>query len=166
MTLLPDSPLSMWLDTFGPYTPQDELEGEVDLDVAVVGGGLVGMATAIHLLRKDPSLNVGVLEARTVGYGASGRNGSFAMTVVGLGFGVTAAVRGKDFARRSHTYMEQAVDGLEAFIDDEGLDVDKTRPGFLRAATTPSYVKRLQNQVRLMNSLGFDDITWIDENQT
>src|SRR5699024_8537921 len=139
----------VWLDQFGPYTPQPPLEGELDLDIAVIGGGLVGMATAIHLLRKDSSLRVGVLEARTVGYGASGRNGSFAMTVVGLGFGVTAALRGKSFARRAHTYMERAIDEMEAFIDEEGFDVDKIRPGFLRAATTPSYVKRLRNQIDL-----------------
>lgn len=166
MTIFPDSSPSFWLDTFGPYSPRSALEGEQDVDVAIIGGGLVGMASAIHILKKDPSVRVAVLEAKTVGYGASGRNGSFAMTVVGLGFGVTAAVRGKGFAKRAHTYMEQAVDGLEAFIDEEGFMVDKTRPGFLRVATTPSYVKRLQNQVSLMNSLGFDDITWVNEDQT
>src|SRR5690625_2546449 len=90
MSVLPDSPASLWLDQYGPYTPLPRLEGEVDLDVAVIGGGLVGMATAIHLRRMDPALSVGLLEARTVGYGASGRNGSFAMTGVGLGFGVMA----------------------------------------------------------------------------
>lgn len=114
MSVLPASPSSLWLDWFGrPYPPQPPLEGEVDLDVAVIGGGFVGMATAIHLMRKDPSVRVGVLEARTAGYGASGRNGSFAMTVVGLGFGVIAALRGKSFARRAHNYMEQAIEPSE-----------------------------------------------------
>lgn len=166
MNVLPDSPESLWLDTYGSYTPEASLEGEADLDVAVIGGGLVGLATAIHLRRKDPSLKVAVFEAKTVGYGASGRNGSFAMTVVGLGFSVTAMLRGKGFVKRAHTYMETAIDELERFITSENLDVDMIRPGFLRAATTPSYVKRLQSQVELMNSLGFDDITWLDQGQT
>jgi len=162
MSLLPDSPLSLWLDQYGEYVPAPSLEGEVTVDVAVIGGGLTGMATAIHLMRDDSSLRVAVLEARTVGYGASGRNGSFAMTVVGLGFATTALLRGKDFLRRAHTYMERCVDEFERFIDTDGLDCAKIRPGFLRVATTPSYVKRLQKQVELMTSLGFDGIDWID----
>ena len=49
-----------------------------------------------------------------MGYGASGRNGSFAMTVVGLGFGVMALLKGKQFVKDAHLYMERAVDGLES----------------------------------------------------
>jgi len=162
MTSLPDSPLSLWLDQYGPYEAAAPVEGELTADVAVIGGGFTGLATAIALKDLDPSLDVAVLEAKTVGYGASGRNGSFAMTVVGLGFGTTAALRGKKFFKAAHTYMERAVDELEAFIDREPLDCDKIRPGFLRVATTESYVKRLHKQVDLMQSLGFDGITWID----
>jgi glycine/D-amino acid oxidase-like deaminating enzyme len=109
---------------------------------------------------------VAVLEAKTVGYGASGRNGSFAMTVIGLGFGTTAMLRGKRFLRRAHSYMERCVDRLEEFIDEAGLDCGKIRPGFLRVATTPGYVARLQRQVRLMSSLGFGGIEWIDADAT
>ena len=107
-----------------------------------------------------------MLEAKTVGYGASGRNGSFAMTVIGLGFGTTAMLRGKRFLRRAHAYMERCVDELERFIDEGRLNCDKVRPGFLRVATTPSYVKRLQKQVELMKSLGFDGISWLDAGAT
>jgi glycine/D-amino acid oxidase-like deaminating enzyme len=162
MISLPDSPLSLWLDQYGPYEPAPPVEGELTADVAVIGGGFTGLATAIALKDLDPALDVAVLEAKTVGYGASGRNGSFAMTVVGLGFGTTAALRGKTFFKAAHTYMERAVDELEAFIDRESLDCDKIRPGFLRVATTEGYVKRLRKQVDLMQSLGFDGITWIE----
>jgi glycine/D-amino acid oxidase-like deaminating enzyme len=58
--------------------------------------------------------------------------------------------------------MERCVDELDRFIDEAGLVCDKARPGFLRVATTPSYVKRLLRQVELMASLGFDGITWLD----
>jgi len=159
---LPDSPLSLWLAEYGDYRPEPPLADDLDVDVAVIGGGLTGMATAIALKRRDPSLEVAVLEAKTVGYGASGRNGSFAMTVVGLGFAATAMLRGKKFLARAHAYMERCVDELERFIDESNLECDKIRPGFLRVATTPSYVKRLQHQVELMGSLGFDGISWID----
>jgi glycine/D-amino acid oxidase-like deaminating enzyme len=163
---LPDSPLSLWLDQYGPYTPEPPLHGDLTVDVAVVGGGLTGMAAACALRRTPASPSVAVLEAKTVGYGASGRNGSFAMTVVGLGFGTTALIRGKRFLARAHAYMERCVDELERFIDDEHLDCEKIRPGFLRVATTPSYVKRLQKQVDLMRSLGFVGISWIEGDET
>jgi glycine/D-amino acid oxidase-like deaminating enzyme len=163
---LPESPLSLWLDEYGDYQPEPALTGDVSVDVAVIGGGYLGMATAIALRRRDPGAAVAVLEAKTVGYGASGRNGSFAMTVIGLGFGTTAMLRGKGFLRRAHAYMEQCVDRLEEFIDQAGLDCAKIRPGFLRVATTPAYVKRLQKQVRLMSSLGFEGIEWIDADAT
>jgi glycine/D-amino acid oxidase-like deaminating enzyme len=166
MIVLPDSPLSLWLDQGGPVEAEAPLSGDLDVDVAVIGGGLTGFATACELRRAEPSARVAVLEAKTAAYGASGRNGSFAMTVVGLGFGTTALVRGKTFLARAHAYMERCVDELERFIDDEQLDCDKIRPGFLRVATTPSYVKRLQGQVQLMQSLGFDGITWIDADET
>lgn len=166
MTTLPDSPLSLWLDQYGDYTPEPPLEGELTADVAVIGGGFTGFATACELKRLDPALDVALVEARTAGYGASGRNGSFAMTVVGLGFGTTAMMRGKKFLQKAHTYMMSAVDELEGFIDREKLDCDKIRPGFLRVATTDGYTKRLQKQVALMNSLGFDDITWIGPEET
>ena len=163
---LPDSSLSLWLAEYGDYKPEAALAGDLAVDAVVIGGGLTGMATAIALKRRKPSLDVAVLEAKTVGYGASGRNGSFAMTVIGLGFGTTAMLRGKQFLRRAHSYMERCVDALEGFIDEAGLDCDKVRPGFLRVATTPSYVKRLRNQVELMASLGFEGISWLDAGQT
>ena len=166
MTILPDSPLSLWLAQADAPEPEPPLRGHVEVDVAVIGGGLTGLSTACALRREDPALKVAVLEARTVGYGASGRNGSFAMTVVGLGFGTTAMLRGKRFLARAHGYMERCVDELEQFIDDEGLECDKIRPGFLRVATNPSYVKRLQKQVELMRSLGFDGISWIGAGET
>lgn len=162
MTTLPDSPLSLWLDTYGPYTPAPPLAGDVEVEVAIIGGGFTGLMTAYEIKRAEPQARVAVLEAKTIGYGASGRNGSFAMTVVGLGFGTTAMLRGKRFLKEAHTYMERAVDTLDELIQRENLDCDRIRPGFLRVATTQAYVKRLKKDVELMQSLGFTGIEWLE----
>jgi glycine/D-amino acid oxidase-like deaminating enzyme len=61
--------------------------------------------------------------------------------------------------------MIRAVDHLDELIQRERLDCDRLRPGFLRTATTPGYVKRIRHDVELMNSLGFDDIYWLDATQ-
>lgn len=162
MPTFPNPPHVLWLDTYGDYEPEPALEGDVKVDIAIIGGGFTGLVTAYELRRADPALKVAVLEAQEVGYGSSGRNGSFGMTVVGLGFGVTAMLRGKQFLKDAHTYMERAVDRMSELIHAEDLECDYLRPGFLRAATTTGYVSRIQHDVALMQSLGFSGIDWID----
>ncbi|MFW5951541.1 MAG: NAD(P)/FAD-dependent oxidoreductase [Gemmatimonadota bacterium] len=162
---LPDAPRSMWQETYGPYTAGPPLDGDRKVDVAVVGGGFTGLTTAYELKRADPGLEVAVLEAREIGYGSSGRNGSFAMTVVGLGFGLTAMLKGKDYLVRAHRYMMRAVDEMWELIQREELDADAIRPGFLRVATTTRYLKKVRKEVELMNGLGFDDIHYLDERE-
>jgi glycine/D-amino acid oxidase-like deaminating enzyme len=151
-----------WHASYGDYEPNAPLAGSADADVAIVGGGFTGMATAYWLLEAEPSLKVVVLESEVVGYGASGRNGSFAMTVVGLGLDILAKLKGKQFAVAAHHYMERAVDTVGELVDKESLDCDYTRPGFLRMATTPAYVKRIRKEVELAQSLGIDGIEWLD----
>ncbi len=158
----PPPPRSLWLDVSGPYTPEPPLAGDAKVDVAIIGGGFAGLMTAYELRRAAPALSVAVLEAMEAGYGASGRNGSFGMTVVGLGFGVMAALRGKQFVKDAHAYMERAVDRMSELIQAERLDCDYIRPGFLRAATTQGYIRRLQHDIRLVQSLGIRGIDWIE----
>jgi glycine/D-amino acid oxidase-like deaminating enzyme len=163
---LPDPVPSVWADTAGDYVPGPHLQEDISVDVAIIGGGYTGLTTAYELRRADPALDVAVFEAREIGYGSSGRNGAFAMTAVGLGFGGTALIKGKDFLARAHRYMMRAVDNLDELIDREGLDCEKSRPGFLRVATTDAYVRKVRKEVELMNGLGFDDIYYLGKEET
>jgi glycine/D-amino acid oxidase-like deaminating enzyme len=166
MDRLPDSPLSCWLDEFGDYTPEPVLKGDLTVDIAVVGGGFTGLAAAYELQCAEPSLKVAVLEAKTTGYGASGRNGSFGMTVVGLGFGFTALLKGKTFLKDAYTYMVRAVETMDELILRANLDCQRIRPGFLRVATTRAYVRHLQAEIELMESLGISDFVWLSAEET
>ena len=56
------------------------LRNAIDVDVAVIGGGLTGLATAFYLRRADPSRRVALFEARACGNGASARNGAMLLT--------------------------------------------------------------------------------------
>ncbi|HSP57763.1 MAG TPA: FAD-binding oxidoreductase, partial [Halomonas sp.] len=63
-----------WYAASANPTPQrPALDGEIDCDVCVVGAGFTGISAALHLA--EQGLDVVVLEAARVGFGASGRNG-------------------------------------------------------------------------------------------
>ena len=70
---------SFWLTT-REYTPNASLEGEVETDVAIIGGGFTGQSTAYFLKKFEPGTKVALLEAQVIGFGASGRNAGFSMT--------------------------------------------------------------------------------------
>jgi glycine/D-amino acid oxidase-like deaminating enzyme len=66
-----------WLEEAPPDPAAAALEGDLDVDVAIVGGGYTGLWTAFALKERDPGLAVAVLEAEFCGFGPSGRNGGF-----------------------------------------------------------------------------------------
>ncbi len=72
----PASPgLSLWRATANPHPDRPPLAGERRVEVAVVGAGYLGLSAALHLA--GDGRTVAVLEAETVGFGASGRGGGF-----------------------------------------------------------------------------------------
>lgn len=156
---------SFWLGSSGPYTENPPLEGDLKCDVAVVGGGFAGIATAYYLKKAQPSLKVAVLEGYVIGWGASGRNAGFAMTTFGLMMSITKMLFGAEKTRQSHRYMERAVDLVGELVAEHKLDCDYERPGFLRVATTPAYVKRIKDEVDLVRELGLQGIDWIEADE-
>ena len=153
---------SFWLATYGPYTANPPVEGDIKADVAVIGGGFTGLSTAYFLRKESPGLEVAVLESEVVGYGASGRNGGFSMTLFGLEPSVTKSLFGQERLLEAHRYMEQAVDLVDALVKEHAMQSDYEFPGFLRAATTPGYVKRIQHDLELLTTAGVTGIEWID----
>jgi gamma-glutamylputrescine oxidase len=95
--------------------PRPPLEGTVETEVAVVGGGLAGLATALSLAERGR--RVVVLEAKAIGAGASGRNGG----MVSAGYAARASeierAVGDEQARRLAALSEDAVHLVRARID-------------------------------------------------
>lgn len=136
--------------------------GHLKTDVAIIGGGYTGLSAAYHLKKADPGLNVTVLEAQTVGFGASGRNAGFVMTLFGSSSGLMHLLHGKERVRQAHEFMERAIRELEATISEQGIDCDYERSGFLRVATAPAYVTRIRKEVEFFQSLGLNGLEWVD----
>jgi len=144
---------SFWLATYGEYTPNPPVSENLSVDIAIIGGGFTGLSTAYNLRKDDPGLRVAVLEAEVIGFGASGRNGGFSITLFGLEPAVTKALFGHLRTVEAHRYMERAVDYVDMLIKEHNIQSDYEFPGFLRAATTPGYVKRIQHDLEILTSL-------------
>src|ERR671921_2480856 len=72
---------SLWLqEVLGDAPVEPPLKGAARADVAIVGGGYVGLWTAIRIKENDPSCDVVLLEADVCGAGASGRNGGMVLS--------------------------------------------------------------------------------------
>jgi glycine/D-amino acid oxidase-like deaminating enzyme len=108
-------------------------------------------------------MRVAVLEAEVIGFGASGRNGGFAMTLFGLEPAVTAMLFGRQRTIEAHHYCERAVDLVRDLIREHDMQSDFEYSGFLRLATTEGYVRRIQHDLELLTSLGASGIEWIDK---
>ena len=106
--------------TVTPGAPRAPLTGDVDAQVCVVGGGLAGLATALGLAERG--VEVVLLEARRVGWGASGRNGGF----VGSGYSLApehlAARVGMQRARALYDLTHDAVRLVRRRIQDYRMD--------------------------------------------
>ena len=73
-----DTPQPSYWEATAPGEEFDAtpLDGDCSCDVAIIGGGYTGLSAGLHLAR-DYSIDVRVLEAGHIGWGASGRNGGF-----------------------------------------------------------------------------------------
>ncbi|MBW2432115.1 MAG: FAD-dependent oxidoreductase, partial [Deltaproteobacteria bacterium] len=155
---------SFWMKT-RKYEPDDPLQGEIDVDVAIIGGGFTGLSTAYHLKKAEPTMRIAIFESEVIGYGASGRNGGFNMTLFGLTLSITALRFGKTKAKQAHHYMERAVDLLQDLVSELNLDCDYEHPGFLRAATSEKYKKRILHEIEFAHKLGLEGIEWLDQDR-
>lgn len=61
---------ALWLDQLDPRAPRAALDGDREVDVAIVGGGFSGLWTAYYLSELDPSIRVAVIEKEHCGFGA------------------------------------------------------------------------------------------------
>jgi glycine/D-amino acid oxidase-like deaminating enzyme len=142
----PTSATSYWLAA-SPAPPRREpLLGSSRADVVIVGAGFTGLWSAIALTDTDPELRVVVLEADTVGYGASGRNGGFcdASLTHGLANGI------RHFPDEVAILQEEGLKnlaGLIQFTRAHGIDCDLEETGTLTVADRTHQVEGFREWV-------------------
>jgi gamma-glutamylputrescine oxidase len=139
--------------------PRETLRGDLNADIAVVGGGIAGCSAALHLAQNG--YRVVLLEARSIGYGASGRSGGQAI------FGLAASQQtlieqvGRDDARRLFDLSVEALEVTQSLIRDFAIDCNYA-PNHVHVAVKPRHVHELRAWAdELHDEYGYDPARFV-----
>jgi glycine/D-amino acid oxidase-like deaminating enzyme len=136
-----------WLDTAAfPAATAGELPSRVD--VAIVGAGFTGLSAARILAKRGA--RVAVLEAHTIGWGASSRNGGMVLTGMKLDAGTLAARYGMEAARRMYAASLASIAFVEQIVREEQIDCNFSRCGHLEVACKQSHFDAYSRSVELI----------------
>jgi glycine/D-amino acid oxidase-like deaminating enzyme len=121
-----------WLTTC-EFPPANGGEALPDVaDAAVIGAGFTGLSAARTMARRGAK--VVVLEAETIGWGASSRNGGMVLTGMKLGVNQLIAKYGRDLTRRMYAASIETIDCVEQIVREEQIACDFSRCGHLEVA--------------------------------
>jgi glycine/D-amino acid oxidase-like deaminating enzyme len=150
--------LSFWHDTVpGSLTPGDQLPGDIDADVAIVGAGFTGLWTAYYLVRRDPGVRIVVCEREIAGFGASGRNGGWCSALFPASLAKLARMAGKDAAAAMQRAMYACVDEVGRVVTREGIDCHWAKGGTVMLARSSAQLERAQAEVEEAREFGFGE---------
>ncbi|MBA1156850.1 NAD(P)/FAD-dependent oxidoreductase [Microvirga mediterraneensis] len=141
-----------WIATAGD-PPQDDgpITADIDADVVVIGSGYTGLSCAIHLA-KEYGIKATVLEANSVAWGCSTRNGGQAQISSGrLKRSQWIQRWGVDVARRMHAEVAEAFDLFRSLIYSGEFDCDPQDGGHLYIAHKAKMMPALEAESHLLN---------------
>src|SRR5436190_11232190 len=145
-----------WLDEAPAVDPQPALGGDVEADVAIVGGGYTGLWTALAIREREPSARIIVLEAELCGEGPSGRNGGFLH-----GYWAPLARLRRVFGDGGALAIAHAgsaiIPGVREFAERRGADVWLREAPTLEVSAAPAQDASLESAVTAARELGVEE---------
>lgn len=146
---------AMWLQEVADVAaaPLPPLEGDARADIAIIGGGYVGLWTALRIKEHDPACDVAILEQDICGGGASGRNGGFVLSWWAK-IATMVKLFGKENALSLGRAGEAAISEISRFCAANNIDVHFRQAGWLWTATTEAQRGSWEKPAALCEELG------------
>jgi gamma-glutamylputrescine oxidase len=151
---------SFW--TGPPPDPQPPLEGDARAEVAVIGGGYTGLATALAL--REAGVDVAVVERDFCGAGASGRNAGHLTPTIGKDLPTLMRLFGEERASGFVRFADRAVGCAEELIRRHAIDCDYVASGNVLAGLHPRQRARLERAAAAAIRLGAK-VAFLDETE-
>ncbi|MDP8942834.1 MAG: FAD-dependent oxidoreductase [Actinomycetota bacterium] len=148
---LPGRPVSLWVDT-APKTTYPTLQPDLSVDVAIAGGGIVGLTAA--LLLKRAGKRVAVVEAGRVGTGVTGHTTGKISSLQQITYTQIRSKFGKKGARAYGEANEAAIEQVASLVADEGIDCDFQRRDNYTWTELPQGLSTIQREAELAEELG------------
>lgn len=146
---------SYWADNASVQVGYPALEEDCECDVVIVGGGYTGLSSAYHLAKAGVSSIV--LEAKTIGFGASGRNGGFVSSRFRYPLTAMARAHGAEAAKRMYEIGQDAAQTVERLVDELGIvEAGFKRTGSISGAHDARSLASLETMVEQVRALTGD----------
>ena len=156
MKLAPSSPLkrSHWMQQTTYQTDAVQtLTQTTTADIAILGGGFVGLWTAITIKEQQPDADVVIIEQDICGGGASGRNGGFVMSWWPKISSLQSFCSQEEALFLAHS-AENAITELGEFCAQHRIDAHFNQKGWLWTATTPAHINSWASTIAACKQLG------------
>jgi glycine/D-amino acid oxidase-like deaminating enzyme len=149
-----NDPLShgLWEKTAPAGPPTRPLSGDVKADVAVIGCGYTGLATALRLA--ESGAKVVALEAVDVGFGGAGRNVGYVNAGMWVMPDVVTKVLGAEYGERLLTLLGGGPAVVWETIKAHGIDCDPVRNGTLHCAVGQAGIAEIEERARQWGARG------------
>jgi glycine/D-amino acid oxidase-like deaminating enzyme len=132
------------------------LDGRTTADVVIVGAGLTGLWTALHLKALDPGADVAVLEQGVSAFGASGRNAGILTETIDHSHAQAVAHFGEAEARELARLGQENVREMLAFLEARGIECDAEHTGQLHVALNDAQEADLRSTLDVARRLERD----------
>lgn len=147
---------SFWSKEMNP--PNPALNQNIEVDVAIIGGGYTGLSAAYHLMKYNPKLNVVVLEAKQVGSGASGRHGGMILPqppTESFEIAYEGAIH-----KQTYELTSRNMKAIKRLCKESGIECDLKLDGFVHTIINEEDIPYYKEYIEEANELGIPLEFW------
>lgn len=137
--------ISLWHAISRERRKRPVLQGRLDVDLAIVGGGFSGLSTALHAAEKG--ISVAVLEAEIIAWGATGRNAGFVVpNFARMDPDSILAHLGAERGERLIDFAAGSADLVFDLIRRHGINCDAVQNGWIQPAHSPAALEKVKSR--------------------